>query len=118
MNLIYYGCITWYVAAIGTPLFCGGSYNPAAAWLALPVEVYESGEVRCGDIFAVWSDGQLHYLPARDAGPFALNCVVDGSECVPIVADLPRHVFGGKRLSRRGYVVNTMPLRERMERER
>lgn len=118
MPAALHGTITWYVAAIGTVLFCGGTYDPAEAWLAMPVEAYESGEVRCGDMFAVWTDGYLRYLPALDAGPFGAYCVMDGEECVPIVADLPRHVFPSKGLSRRAYVVNSERLRKRLEVER
>jgi len=116
MPAALYGVITWYMAT--GPLFCGGSYDPGEAWLAMPVEAYESGEVQCGDLFAVWADGQLRYLPALDAGAFGPFCVMDGGSCVDIVADLPRHVFPGKRLSRRGYVVNSELARERLERER
>jgi len=118
MPAAIYGALTWYVATVGAPLYCGGAYDPAEAWLAVPVEHYESGEVECGDVFAVWVDGHLRYLPALDAGAFGPYCVVDAGKCVDIVADLPRHVFLGKRLSKRGYVVNTEPARERMERER
>jgi len=118
MNAALWGVVTWYVASIGAPLYCGGTYQTGEAWLALPVEAYESGEARCGDLFAVWTDGELVYLPARDAGPFGRYCVEAGGQCLDILADLPRHAFPGRRLSRRAYVVNSQPLRERLEMER
>lgn len=113
-----YGMITWYIAATGTALFCGGEYSAREAWLAVPVEAYQSGEVQCGDLFAVWSGGELRYLPARDAGPFGAFCVMDGADCHAIVADLPRHVYDYGGLSAPAYVVNSRPARDRMGEER
>ena len=118
MSAALWGVVTWYVAATGAPLYCGGTYQTGESWLALPVEAYERGEVQCGDVFAVWTDGKLLYLPARDAGPFGPYCVEAGGQCLDILADLPRHAFPGRRLSRRPYIMNSQPLRERLEMER
>ena len=113
-----FGYITWYVAAIGTPLFCGGVYDPSAAWLALPVEEYLSGRARCGDLYAVWVDGDLAFLPALDAGGFGDHCVLRADGCHDIPADLPQHLFRWCWRSRRGYVINSEPYRARLEIER
>lgn len=115
---ILWGVITWYAVATGAPLYCGGTVDPGEAWLALPVEAYASGEVACGDLFAVWSEGELMFLPARDAGPFGPYCVMDEGQCVDILADLPRHVFPGQGLSAPAYLVHAQPYRDRMEAER
>jgi len=112
------GVITWYIAAAGSPLYCGGEYDPGASWLAVPVEHYQSGEITCGDLFALWTEGELLYLPARDAGPFGAYCVRDGEACVDIVADLPRHVYAGPGLSQPAYIVNSQPARDRLREER
>ena len=118
MNQLAFGVLTWYVAVTGSPLYCGGEYDPGEAWLAVPVEAYENGEVQCGDRFAVWTDGHLRYLPALDAGAFGPYCVHDGPACHDIVADLPRHIYAGTGLSRPAYIVNSQPARDRLERER
>lgn len=115
---VVHGVVTLYVAAVGMPLFCGAEYDTATPWLALPIERYENGEVACGDLFAVWSDGQLLWLPALDAGPFGAYCVRDGDRCPAIVADLPEHVFAWPGLSRQAYLVYAQPVRDMMERER
>ena len=117
MAQVAFGVLTWYLAATGSPLYCGGEYSAHDAWLAVPVEHYQSGQVACGDLFAVWADGDLRYLPALDAGPFGAFCVEDGDTCHPIVADLPRHVYDGPGLSMPAYVVNSQPGRDRLEEE-
>jgi len=118
MPSVAVGVVTWYLAATGSPLYCGGEYGVGGAWLAVPVEQYRSGEVRCGDLFAVWADGDLRYLPALDAGPFGAYCVMDGEDCHPIVADLPRHVYAGPGLSQPAYIINSQPARDRLGKER
>ena len=110
------GVITWYAASIGAPLYCGDTYSTAHDWLALPVEMYETGQAQCGDVFAVFTGAGLRYLPALDAGPFSGLCVEDGDACHPIVADLPRHVYDAGGRSAAGYVVNTMAAREEVPR--
>ena len=115
---ILWGVITWYTALAGAALYCGGEYDPGEAWIALPIEAYTSGAVQCGDLFAVWSDGELVYLPARDAGPFGPYCVRRDGACEDIVADLPRHVYPGEGLSAPAYIVHAQPYRDRMELER
>jgi len=114
--MIAWGYITWYTATVGTPLYCGGTYDPGSAWLALPVEEYN--HAKCGDLFAVWVDGELMYLPALDAGTFGDNCVRRRDGCHPIPADLPRHLFHWRWRSVRGYVINSQPARDRLEMER
>jgi hypothetical protein len=112
------GCITWYLAITGSPLYCGGTYDSGDAWLAVPVEHYQSGQVHCGDLVALHTGDGLLYLPARDAGAFGPYCVRDGPACHDIVADLPRHTFPGPGLSRPAYIVNSQPARDRLEVER
>ena len=118
MSEIAVGVITWYLAVTGSPLYCGGEYDPAERWLAVPIEQYQSGEVQCGDLFALWTEEGLRYLPALDAGAFGAYCVRDGPACHDIVADLPRHVFPGPGLSRPAYIVNSQPARDALEGER
>lgn len=118
LRIALWGVITFYSAQEGDLLYCGGVYEQDGRWLALPVEAYQSGLVTCGDVFAVWSGGKILYLSARDAGGFGPYCVMNGEECVDIVADLPKHLFCWQGLSRAGYVVNSQPYRNRLEWER
>ena len=90
---------TWYVAAAGAPLFCGGTYNPSETWVALP----QGGDWECGQLVALhFLDGSVLVARVRDTGPFGAYCVIqpDGS-CIRIGVDVPRHAwpreFGGKR---------------------
>ena len=75
------------------------------------MELYESGEARCGDLVVVWfSDvNELLVAPALDTGAFGDNCVVEGDGCVPIAVDVPRHLWPaelGDTLSARVQVMN------------
>jgi len=118
MTRLLIGVVTWYSAATGDPLYCGGEYTSSQQWLALPVEMYQGGETQCGDMFAIWQDGNLMYLPALDAGGFGPYCVRDEEgECHDIIADLPRHVYPtGEGRSFRGYIINSQRAREEMVR--
>lgn len=118
LQVALWGVLTFYSAQEGDLLYCGGAYEQSGRWLALPVEAYQSGLAACGDMFAVWSEGMILYLPARDAGGFGPYCVMDGGECVDIVADLPEHSFPWQGLSRAGYVVNSQPYRGWLGQER
>lgn len=90
---------TWYVAVVGSALFCGGTYDPAEVWIALPFGEY--GQTwQCGDLVVLWfpgetaAEGILLTVRVRDTGPFGANCVmqVDGS-CIRIGVDIPRQAF-------------------------
>ena len=96
---------------VGQPLYCSTpdhplTYSPSTPlWIALPVEDYESGKVRCGDLMFIrfhLPDGTTTTLLARayDAGPFASYCVMqlDGS-CPSIAADVPVYFWPGEGIS-------------------
>ena len=106
--------VTMYIGIVNAPLYCGGTYDLGDAWLALPVEEYLSGRARCGDEFAVYTEGELMILPARDAGLFGDHCVMqtDGS-CADIVADLPRHIFQWRGTSHTARVFNLSALKRK-----
>ena len=118
-TLILWGAITWYAGPyVGEPLRCGGTYD-ATYTDGLAVDIDATGW-RCGDLVRVEADGVVMMKRVRDSGYLSRYCVEYGSECVPIVADLPRGAWQwGSALSVQGSVTNvTMGLRARMERER
>lgn len=86
--------VTWY-PHVGVT-YCGQlTAEMAEPWLAAPLAAFERGDVACGDLVGLWtegSDGERHYTQARiqDAGPFGAYCVrqPDGA-CWPIRYDVP-----------------------------
>jgi hypothetical protein len=86
------GMITTYAIAewAGRPLYCPPHrYDQAAPpWIALEVQLYQSGQVKCGDpVIVDFDDGTRLELLALDAGPFAGLCA--GTPCSPIIGDVP-----------------------------
>ena len=93
---IIIGVATFYAGAyVGQPLYCGGTYDTAHEWIALPLQA----DWQCGDLVAVWFEGddasEHDLLIARvyDTGPFGEYCVLQRDTCVPIVADIPAHLW-------------------------
>lgn len=87
------GGITFYGGARfeGRPLYCGGEYKPEnSPWLAVDVNEYRSGRVRCGDTFLIeMPDGSLEIAVALDAGHLSDYTVWDSG--LPFVGDLPTY---------------------------
>ena len=82
---------------VGQPLYCSTPQNPlyyspeTTPFIALPVEDYQSGAVRCGAPYHIrFADGSTLTARAYDAGPFSRFCVrqADGS-CPSIGVDVP-----------------------------
>lgn len=94
---ILVGVVTFYTATTygGQPLYCGGTYAESTEpWVALQRrEVGYSWE--CGDLIAIYFEDADEVLLARamDAGPFGGYCVVYSDGCLPIVADVPEHLW-------------------------
>ena len=83
---------TWYIAAAGADLFCGGTYDTSETWVALPY----GGEWECGDLIAVWfvEERVLLLAEVRDTGPFGKHCVLqENGLCVSIGVDVPKHAY-------------------------
>lgn len=102
------GGITFYYgdAFEGQPLYCGGRYSEdTGPWLALPVELYEQGLARCGDLIWVMGDQWDEPMIARalDAGYLSDYRIFDSG--LPFVADLPRYWREG-RPTCTGWLVN------------
>jgi hypothetical protein len=94
-TLILIGVLTFYAGPyVGQPLRCGGTYDTTHAWIAVDIDALGW---KCGD----WVQ-------------------VTVGDDVPIIADLPRHVWQwGSALSVRGSIENvTAGLRRRLWIER
>lgn len=89
---------TWYAGVyVGRDLYCGGVYAETTdPWIALPIQ---DKTWQCGDLAVLEFIGETaadhEVLLARvmDTGPFGNNCVIRDGDCVPIVADMPRHLW-------------------------
>jgi hypothetical protein len=117
-TLILIGVLTFYAGPyVGQPLRCGGVYDTTHAWIAVDIDALGW---HCGDLVLVTVGDDVMLLRVKDSGPLSAHCVVDGGECVPIVGDLPRHVWQwGSALSVRGSIENVSgALRRRLEVER
>ena len=91
------GVLTTYAGKyIGQPLYCdrgnGMVYADRLAFIALPVGEFESGRAVCGDQVRVTVNGQPFYALALDAGPLEKYRVTQFGD-VPIVGDVPRHLW-------------------------
>ena len=114
-TIILIGALTWYAGPyVGQPLRCGGTYTTDHAWVAVDLDAYDW---QCGDSILVRVDGQEVTLPALDSGPLSLYYV----GTVPIVGDLPEHVYRGlglDGLSVAGSIVNLSALQRYREMQR
>jgi hypothetical protein len=89
---------TWYAGVyVGQPLYCGGVYaETTEPWVALPIQ---DKSWQCGDLGILFFEGktaadhELLMVRVLDTGPFGDNCVMYGDKCLPIVADVPRHLW-------------------------
>jgi len=91
------GVLTMYAGEfVGQPLYCddgtGTIYDDTLAFVALPVSEFESGRAECGDQVRVTVNGQPFYAQALDAGPLEKYRVTQFGD-VPIVADVPKHLW-------------------------
>jgi len=91
------GVLTMYAGEfVGQPLYCddgtGTIYDDTLAFVALPVSEFESGRAECGDQVRVTVNGQPFYALALDAGPLEKYRVTQFGD-VPIVADVPQHMW-------------------------
>jgi hypothetical protein len=101
LNGFLVGAITFYPTDYfeNRPLYCAQylgndlTYSRETAeiygiWIALDVELYQSGWVKCGDQLTLWLEGQEPIMvTALDAGTFDGYLVMD----LPIVADMPEY---------------------------
>jgi len=97
---ILLGVATWYAGVyVGQPLYCGGTYDVASEWVALPMGT----DWQCGDLIAVFFEGEtaaehdLVVARVYDTGPLGEYCVAQRDDCVPIVVDIPAHLWPGSR---------------------
>jgi len=95
----------------GNPLYCdqfmpGLTYSEnTEPWIALDIEEYKSGRVKCGDEFLlVFESGEKLRVRALDAGTFQGYYVSTWPE-LDIVVDLPEHLFPAEGLSARVVLV-------------
>ena len=113
MTLLLVGMLTMYAEPyVGQPLRCGSIYDTTHGWIAVDID---ATGWRCNDLVRVTVGEDVMLLPVRDSGPLSLYNV----EGVPIVGDIPAHVFPWPGLSVQGTLENlTAGLRARMEAER
>lgn len=104
--IVLVGGVTFYGGPFeGKPLYCGGTYAPETGpWVALPVEWYESGKVKCGDVMLIqFGDGGTQLVRALDAGRLNDFRVWDTGK--RFVADLPRY-WRGRHRTMTGSIAN------------
>ena len=111
MTLLLVGMITMYAGQyVGEPLRCGsidgasGIYDTSHTWIAVDIDALPGW--RCNDLVRVTVGDDVMLLPVRDSGYLNAHCVYYGSTCVPIVGDLPAHVFPWEGLSVQGTLEN------------
>jgi hypothetical protein len=82
-----YGDKVLYCDTIDTELY----YTDDLAFVALP----QGTDWMCGDFVVIdFLDGTRIKALALDSGPFKDNCVMhDNGECVPIIVDIPTHLW-------------------------
>jgi len=96
--LILVGVATWYAGPyVGQPLYCDAgqdlTYDTATSpWLAMDPYYYEQGW-ECGDEVWVYIGKEILQLRLYDAGPLLDYYITDFGPDVPIVADLPEHLW-------------------------
>jgi len=110
-TLVLIGCVTWYAGPyVRGPLRCGSVagassiYDTSHEWIAVDLDAYPAWE--CGDLVQVDAGGVQLLLRVKDSGPLSLYQVCDRGKCVPIVGDLPEHVFTWPGLSVQGTITN------------
>jgi hypothetical protein len=84
---------TWYAGVyVGRDLYCGGVYaETTQSWVALPIQ---DDTWQCGDlVYLSFGNGDALMARVLDTGPFGDNCVIMDDDCVPIVTDVPRHLW-------------------------
>ncbi len=112
--LVLFGCITWYAGPfIGQPLRCGGIYDTSRDWIALDLDYLDGWE--CGHRIGVLIDHEIYVFYVYDTGPLSDYCVYFGSECVPIIGDLPFHAYPASGLSVRAMVWNITLQKPRLD---
>lgn len=102
---------TFYTMAFaGQPLYCdrgnGLVYSTdTAPWVALSVDLYESGLARCGDEILITGDGWTTTWLALDAGPLNRYYIEDFPH-LPILVDIPQHLVQFQGMSAKVTVRN------------
>ena len=117
VTLLLIGAITFYAQPyVGGPLRCGSVngaspiYDTTHEWIAVDLDAYP--EWRCNDLVRVTVGDYEKPIRVKDSGPLSLYNIGG----VPIVADLPQHVFMWPGLSVQGTVENvTAGLRLELE---
>jgi len=111
--LILVGVATWYAGPyVGQPLYCNGPthgnlmYDSSTEpWLAMDPYYYEMGW-ECGDEVWVHIGGEVLKLRLYDTGPLLDYYIMDFGPDVPIVANLPEHLWPLRTRSALVRVVN------------
>ena len=105
------GVLTTYAGHyVDQPLYCddgnGLVYDDSRPFVALPITQYQSGAAVCGDWVRVTVGEHVFYAQALDAGPLEKYHVEQFGD-MPIVADVPKHLWPYKRyISAQGMVFN------------
>ena len=99
-TMVITGGVTFYYGEPfeGTPLACGYVYDckETEPWGAFPIEWYEDGTFRCGDLVQVtFGSGRKIYVRAYDKCPGCLSYSVWDTG-YPFVVDLPRCLRDGE----------------------
>jgi len=88
----------------GEPLFCCGVYDDRP-FVALPIELL--GEFwECGDWVRVTTPGSSLWVQALDTGPFYSYRVEQWGMDVPIIVDVPEHLWTPGGISAPAVVFN------------
>lgn len=118
--LVLVGIATYYNSSVGSPLYCddgtGHLYDPdAPPWVALSEELYKIGWAKCGDkIKVVLDDGTSFTALAMDAGPLQ-DYFLEESPELPLLVDVPQHLWPRKTMSSLATVVNLTTVAELFE---
>jgi hypothetical protein len=98
--VILIGVATWYAGPLDDPLFCDCGQSPSLLytrktkpWIAMDLYYYNSGW-ECGDeIWVYFGNHPRLKLALYDAGPLLDYYIEDFGPDMPIVGDIPAHLW-------------------------
>jgi len=120
-HLIRLAAATWYRPTDYEGVTFCGQYTDdlienQIQWVALDVDLYLSDEVSCWDEIVVeFQDGSRLYAYALDAGPFRDYYIEQYGPDVPIIVDIPDHLWDRDGRSRLVSVIHLTGMKEELE---
>lgn len=98
------GVATYYTDEYTGPLYCdrgeGLTFSrETEPWVAVADWMYQTGLIKCHDLLLItFEDGTTLSAKALDAGPFSKYWVEDFKN-LPIIVDIPEHLWPFKTMS-------------------